>query len=316
MTVIDSSSAQRNNRTTGVNLTTPHITLEIPTISYGQYLSPIHEVPTPLPSPSHTPVPSLKRQNGISDLAVSIESPVGSHSQKLLLPQRHEEENISGENQSGRSPVPSIVIEGLDNDVDEKHSTANVAPATPTETCMQPDSPPLDSPRAALLGRTKPPPLHIINSNFTRFEALDSANGTTKSFDASYSPPPQGALPVVFVSEPSPDSAVEAFGRIKARQETHSRSNSPKHVIKWEQINIGSPPSRKHPVITESSIQEQILESNVRRSLKDTLSNSLDLPNPPPLITITSNFCHSEVESDSDAGTISKSHSIQAFDAN
>jgi hypothetical protein len=51
----------------------------------------------------------------------------------------------------------------------------------------------------------------------------------------------------------------------------------------------------------------------MRRVYKDTLdkSSSLELPHPPPIITITTNF--SEVESDSDAGMLGKYCLVKIF---
>ena len=74
--------------------------------------------------------------------------------------------------------------------------------------------------------------------------------------------------------------------------------------------DLGSPPLRKHiPEDATVNVAENLINdtiNSIRRVFKDTLdkSSSLELPNPPPIITITTNF--SEVESDSDAGLLGK----------
>jgi len=307
VTVIDPASAQRNNRSAGTNLNTPHITLEIPTINYGQFLSPIHEVPTPLPSPSHTPVPSLRRQSGISDSSVSSESLV--RQQPNQPKQKDGETTSSDESRKSCSPAPSIVIESADSNVERRNITIVVP--SPIQIVVESDSTlpsPISSPSPSP-SKTKPPPLHIINSNYSRFETF---NKMTEVGNECVRPPPPKTLPIVCVSEPSPDSDGEFYERRMYTQASAAdRKSQPKSVIKWENINIGSPPARKHSMdqsLNSGDVATTSDGPNFRRVLKDTMSSSLELPNPPPLITITTNFCNSEVESDSDAGVLGKAN--------
>jgi hypothetical protein len=80
--------------------------------------------------------------------------------------------------------------------------------------------------------------------------------------------------------------------------------------LEWGQVSLGSPPLRKHlPGDATVNVDDNFINNTItsmRRVYKDTLdkSSSLELPHPPPIITITTNF--SEVESDSDAGMLGK----------
>ena len=303
-------SAQRNNRTVGSSLTTPHITLEIPSTNYGQFLSPIHEVPTPLSSPSHTPVPTLRRQSGVSDSSsVSNDSPPRTESKRLFQQNLNKDDNISSDDISKSSCIstPSIIIDNVDGDsptpIDQSRPNITVVP--PIRIIVESDSPtpsPLSSPSPS---RTKPPPLHIVNSNFSRFEAfskLTSMEDVPVPNLSETRPQPPRTLPVLCISEPSPvsDSPVldpEPHLTAEGKSQTHT-------VMRWEHVSIGSPPIRKHSVDISQPAECQPTNDIFRRGLKEAVSSSLDLPNPPPLITITSNF--SEVESDSDAGTLGR----------
>jgi len=271
VTVIDPTSMSRGSRSSGSNLSTPHITLEIPTPNYGYYLSPIHEVPTPLPSPSHTPLPSLKRQNAVP----TSESSSGSPQMK-----RHTDSDMSVSDEAAtnsttmeRPRVPLITICSEDG----------IAVQVPTGS-KQAEMKVSTLPASPSLIKSKPPPLNIINSNFTRFEKLQRSMEQA----AIVNPPPvisvTPVVPVFCISEPSPE-------------DSPSKSNS---CLNWERINIGSPPIRKNRDNPASFINE----GPARRILTADKSSSLDLPAAPPMITITANF--SEVESDTDTGLLGR----------
>ena len=283
MTVIDPSSMSRSSRSSGSNLSTPHITLEIPTPNYGYYLSPIHEVPTPLPSPSHTPLPSLKRQNAVP----TSESSSGSPQMK-----RHTDSDMSVSDETAtnsttmeRPRVPLITIcseDGIAVQVPTGSKQAEMKVSTLPSSA--PPSAPSSAPASPSLIKSKPPPLNIINSNFTRFEKLQRSMEQA----AIVNPPPvisvTPVVPVFCISEPSPE-------------DSPSKSNS---CLNWERINIGSPPIRKNRDNPASFINE----GPARRILTADKSSSLDLPAAPPMITITANF--SEVESDTDTGLLGR----------
>ena len=134
VSVIDPMVAARSTRSNGSSLNTPHITLEIPTPSFGSFLSPIHEVPSPLPSP----LPSLRRQSAVPSTESSFVSPQGG-------------------SQSAKIPIPSVIIvsdDGVASDYLQPVDSDSPLPPTPQS------------------ARSKPPPLNIINSNFARFEKL------------------------------------------------------------------------------------------------------------------------------------------------
>jgi len=152
------------------------------------------------------------------------------------------------------------------------------------------DSSPVPSP-----GKSKPPPLHIINSNFTRFQS-----------EAAVLP----ALPLLCVSSPPPestDSENESTVHAEILEITQS-----KPLLNWKNISIGSPPIRKN-ILVDVKLSDRIVRDDdkttidFRRLFKDThdKSSSLDLSHPPPMITITTNFC-SEIESDTDTGKSGK----------
>lgn len=120
-------------------------------------------------------------------------------------------------------------------------------------------------------------------------------------------PQPPRTLPVFCISEPSPDSDSQDLEK-HHDDLTDEKKSLTQTVMNWEHVSIGSPPVRKHPVdMTISPIQQpdnQTAKEVPRRVLKESVSSSLDLTNPPPMITVTANF--SEVESDSDAGTLGR----------
>lgn len=306
MTVIDPTVSHRNNRAAATNLAAPHITLEIPTVNYGQFLSPIHEVPTPLPSPAHTPIPSLRKadRSGTSDSSSSINSQ--PQRKRAQLQQQKGSYYSSDESHTSMSSAPSIVIENAatGHDNQERHSISIVVPS-PIQIRVESDSAqhspvssasnsPLPSP-----AKTKPPPLQIINSNFARFEALETGSGANDS----RSPFPL-AVPILCVSEPSPDTNLESADKAGLREQP-SKKLQRKSVLDWQHVDLGSPPLRKLPDdAVVNTVVNSINDAGLRRAFKDALdkSSSLDLPHPPPMITITSNF--SEVDSDSDASIL------------
>ncbi|XP_059350348.1 uncharacterized protein LOC130692880 isoform X2 [Daphnia carinata] len=304
--VIDASAmSHRNSRLGTTNFTSPHITLEIPTMNYGQFLSPIHEVPTPLPSPAHTPIPSTRRAErcGSSDSPVSSGSSAAIDQRRSLLQQRWHRDGCNEKHGIGTS-VPSIVEKVTSSrEIPEKKSISIVVPsniqilvesdsAQPSPISSTANSP-LPSP-----AKTKPPRLNILNSNFARFEAFEMSTDTNE-----IAPVPPVTVPLLCVSEASPENT--DFDPLpKKCQNTKSQCTS---VLDWEHVSLGSPPLRRLPVdamVTDRSINDKSI--GIRRNFKDTLdkSSSLDLPHPPPIITITTNF--SEVESDSDAGMLGK----------
>ena len=274
MTVID--QAQRNSRSTSSSLSapfTPHITLEIPSVNYGNFLSPIHEVPTPLPSPLHTPNSGIRRQANLCS-----DSPTQ---------RRYKDDNSSDESHRSSSSVPSSGWES-DRTVHQMPVSIVVTPSIESR-----------SPTRS----NKPPPLQIVDSNFARFELAGSCTQGGSS------------LPVVCVSEPSPEQDGEAL-HDTAVDQTSCSSQCKKSVLKWKHVSIGSPPIRKtiDPGVIDASIGVSTgvfvgasAGQGFRRGLKESFQDkscSLDLPVAPPMITITANF--SEVESDTDAGLLGK----------
>ena len=190
MTVIDQSNAQRNNRScssssssNGANMNNcPNITLEIPSNNYLYFLSPIHEVPTPLPSPSHTPVPSLRRQNAASD---SDGSPC-----KRFQPTSTKH----GATRSKPLLTPSITI------CDDQGRFTEVTAGDQPAISKQPSTEPLQSPAAASQPppKPKPPPIIITDSNFSRFENVDADIPEIQIF--CYSAEPSAEIGQVFES--------------------------------------------------------------------------------------------------------------------
>ena len=278
VTVID--QAQRNSRSASSNLSapfTPHITLEIPNINYGNFLSPIHEVPTPLPSPSHTPNPSLRRQSNLC-----TDSP--TH-------RRCKDDTSSDDSRQSSS---SMLSTGWESDRTVHQMPISIV-VTPSAEARSPSR-----------SSNRPPPLQIINSNFARFEVTGRSVETEPS------------MPVVCVSEPSPEQDGEAL-HDTAVDQTSSSSQCKESVLKWKHISIGSPPIRKATDAGATDVNSATSVATVgvfvaassnqgfRRGLKDSFQDkscSLDLPVAPPMITITANF--SEVESDTDAGLLGK----------
>ena len=302
-------TGHRSNRSSTTNLTTPHITLEIPTVNYGQFLSPIHEVPTPLPSPAHTPLPSLRRVdrggNCISDSSLSSGSSGRLERKRFQLRQQPGNYNSSDDS----STAPSILIDSVagQENQETRQSISIVVPSA-IQIRIESDSAP-PSPHSSASNspqpspaKTKPPPLNILNSNFTRFEAFETGTESKE-----FRPGPPVRVPLLCVSEPSPDTDFEIPDRRCPLNQSAKKSQR-KSVLDWEHVSLGSPPLRKVPedVVANAAVVNSINDANVRRAFKDTLdkSSSLDLPHPPPMITITTNF--SEVESDSDTGMLGK----------
>ena len=312
---------QRSNRSTSSSLSapfTPHITLEIPTINYGNFLSPIHEVPTPLPSPSHTPIPSLRRQRNLC-----LDGP---------NPNRPKDESSSDESRQSSSSMPSINW--------ESDNTVNLMPvAMPKSIATSiPLSLPLMIPPIVTINvdgeltnisrsptRTnKPPPLQIVNSNFARFEVATAVAPAAATASAAASAPP--LVPVVCVFEPSPNNDSQLLQSSDSHPGVALNYHAKKSALNWQSVSIGSPPIRKtsdyqvaqHVANSDSTVictAAVTDESSFRRGFKESFqdkSYSLDLPMPPPMITITANF--SEVDSDTDAGLLGKYHfPIQAL---
>lgn len=304
-------------------MTTPHITLEIPTVNYGQFLSPIHEVPTPLPSPAHTPIPSLKRTTvggcAISESSLSSCSSTRLERKRSQLQQQRRNYNSPDVIYRSDSSAPSILIDTVSDSPIESQERPSISIVVPSAIQIRIES---DSPSPSTLSsasnsplpspaKTKPPPLNIVNSNFTRFDGLVTGSETNQ-----FRPTPPLRVPLLCVSEPSPDTdygavvsekkspLVQAVGQAAKQSQQHNKS-----MLGWQHVNLGSPPLRKLPVtdVTVNAVDvNSINDANMRRAFKDTLdkSSSLDLPHPPPMITITANF--SEVESDSDAGMLGK----------
>ena len=294
----------RSNRLSTTNFSAPHITLEIPTINYGQFLSPIHEVPTPLPSPAHTPIPSMKRADrcGSSDSSLSSGSSTLLERRRPLLQQQKWNYNSSDEYNKCGLPTPSIVVENVSSNPEnlERQSISIVVPST-IQILIESDSAqpspvsstansPLPSP-----AKIKPPPLNILNSNFARFQTFDSSTETNEFKSTS----PLKA-PHVCVLEASPETT--DFKNLQAGCGFSPAKKSQCNISKleWEHVSLGSPPLRKHlPGDGTVNVADNLVNdtiSSIRRVFKDTLdkSSSLELPHPPPIITITTNF--SEVE--------------------
>lgn len=156
-----------------------------------------------------------------------------------------------------------------------------------------PQSSPASSPKTSPVpspAKTKPPPLNIRDSNFKRFENLCSDAETSTH-----------QLPTLFVSEATPDH--ERHTELpKTVTAEGSKPGSRKFGMNWDNVDIGSPPLRKHPVDTGTLPSPP----SERRTLKDIndKSSSLDFPQPPPLITITASFC--QFESDIDPPMLGK----------
>ena len=276
MTVIDQSSSQRiNGRCSNGNsssLNAPHITLEIPSPTY-YYLSPIHEVPTPLPSPSHTPLPSLRRQDATLESSFGSPQRIGRSAHCCALQDR------------GKSiAVPDIVICTEDEDTLESSASGD-------------QKSPVPSPK------TKPSPLKIFDSNFARFDSMNISVETTEMDTIKAQ-----AVPTLCILEPSPEDERPPETEIQCYQvdvvaaETESESA----VLNWQRVNIGSPPVRRNS--GKSSADVLAHEGPLRRILRDSgdKSSSLDLAVIPPMITITTNF--SEAESDIDPDILGKFH--------
>lgn len=327
MAVIDPSAQHRsNNRSNTTNLTTPHITLEIPTVNYGQFLSPIHEVPTPLPSPAHTPIPSLRRTTGLERGGISDSSLSSSNSSTTRLERKRSQLQQQRHNYHGHCPdvihsgdssgCPSIQIETVGDSPDNPEQRPSISIVVPSaiQIRIESDSPPpstLSSASNSPLpspAKTKPPPLNIINSNFTRFNALQTAGSQTAN---EFRPTPPLRVPLLCVSQPSPDAEfvqIESASNCTSSRQCQQNKSS-NNMLDWGHVSLGSPPLRKVPVdvtVNAAANVNTINDASIRRAFKDTLdkSSSLDLPHPPPMITITANF--SEVESDSDAGILGK----------
>lgn len=281
VTVIDQSTNQRNSRTAANCLAAPHITLEIPSSNYGQFLSPIREVPTPLPSPSHTPLPSLRRAERGYPFGSSSRSPLSKERHRPGLQYQKEELQSSDESFKGIS----FALDDATSLHREKKSISITVPSAIRIQVESPQSTPLSSPRTSPVpspAKTKPPPLKILDSNFRRFEHFDAL-----AADASKQ---LATLPTLCVSVASPVNERQA--QINAASITKRKA-----ALNWDTVNIGSPPLRKHSVDAgrlASPPGEQ------RRGLKDANDkcSSLDLPQPPPMITITTSC--SEFESDTD----------------
>lgn len=310
--------AHRSNRLTTTSFCTPHITLEIPTGNYGQFLSPIHEVPTPLPSPAHTPIPSMRKADrcGSSDSSLSSGSSTLLERKRPLLQQQRWNYNSSDEYHKGSLSAPSIVVENVTSHSEnsERQSISIVVPST-IQILIESDSAqpspvsstansPLPSP-----AKIKPPPLHIVNSNFTRFETFQSSTGSNELKSTPPFTVPQLCVSEAFLETTDFEnlSTVSNQAGKKCSSSQCSRSLS---KLEWGQVSLGSPPLRKHlPGDATVNVDDNFINNTItsmRRVYKDTLdkSSSLELPHPPPIITITTNF--SEVESDSDAGMLGK----------
>lgn len=283
-------------------------------MNYGQFLSPIHEVPTPLPSPAHTPIPGPRRavdRRGSSDSSLSSGSSTVIDQRRSLLQQKWHRDSLNEKFGIGSS-VPSIVEKvASSRENRERHSISIVVPsniqifvesdsAQPTPASSTTNSP-MPSP-----AKTKPPRLNILNSNFTRFEAFEMSTDINE-----IGPVPPLTLPLLCVSEASPEKTDFDSSQNKCQHNQLAKKSQCMSVRDWEHVSLGSPPLRRLPVeamIMNNSIND--ISINIRRNFKDTLdkSSSLDLPHPPPVITITTNF--SEVESDSDAGMLGKYYYI------
>lgn len=313
----------RSNRSSTTNLTTPHITLEIPTANYGQFLSPIHEVPTPLPSPAHTPIPSVRRVDRGSSSSDSSSLLLGNSARldrkRSQLRQQAGNCNSSDESCKSGSSAPSIIIDSVasssSQENQERQSISIVVPSAiqirieSDSTQPSPVSSASNSPMPSP-AKTKPPPLNILNSNFTRFEAFETSTESNE-----FQPAPPARVPLLCVSEPSPDTDLETVDRRCLLNQSGKKSQR-KSILDWEHVSLGSPPLRKVPVdvvVNSAAAVHSINDASMRRAFKDTLdkSSSLDLPHPPPMITITANF--SEVESDSDTGMLGKYSLVRGF---
>ena len=304
VTVIDQT--QRSSRSASSNLSTgftPHITLEIPNSNYGSFLSPIREVATPLPSPSHTPNASLKRQSNLS----SSDSPTQRRCKRTV------DETSSDDSHRSSSSMPST---GWDSDRTVQQMPISIV-VTPSVEARSPTR------------SNRPPPLQIVNSNFARFElpSDSSVDGAATSIAAAAAaaatagptppPPLPSCVPVVCVSEPSPEQDGEVLVD-SALDQTNCPSQCQKSVLKWKNVSIGSPPIRQLAdangaagvstgVLVTAASSSFSPGQGLRRGLKESYQDkscSLDLPVAPPMITITANF--SEVESDTDAGLLGK----------
>lgn len=259
----------------------------------------------------HTPNPGLRRQSGVSDSSFSNSSSPRAE-RKLGIDNRKDEMNLD-DSRSSSSSTPSIFISQIDghnNLQSGSTSSIMVPPAIQINVLELADSSPTVSPVPSP-GKVKPPPLHIVDSNFARFKTPDPAPPSV------HIPP---ALPLLCISSPPPESTdsesettvciVETASKTEDKDTAKSISSS--SSFNWKQINIGSPPIRKNKAI-DTGLSEKMSrddgkpEAGFRRALKDTFdkSSSLDLPHPPPMITITTNFC-SEIESDTDSVILGK----------
>jgi len=162
---------------------------------------------------------------------------------------------------------------------------------------------PLPSP-----AKIKPPPLHIVNSNFARFETFSTETSTEIS-ELKSTPPL--TVPHLCMSDAFPQTTdFEHLNTGPNQADRKSQCSRYLSKLEWEQVSLGSPPLRKHvPGDPTVNVDDNVISDTItsmRRAFKDTLdkSSSLELPHPPPIITITANF--SEVESDSDAGMLGK----------
>jgi len=236
----------------------------------------------------HTPNPSLRRQSGVAETSFSTSNLSQAHCKPEIKYQRSIH---SDDSRSSSSSTPSIMISQIDEG--NLQSESNISVLVPPLIQINVES--VDSSPAPSPGKSKPPPLHIVNSNFTRFQS-----------ESAILP----ALPLLCVSSPPPestDSENESTVHVEAIEMTQS-----KPLLNWKHVSIGSPPVRKNTLIDAGLSDRVIRDDNTtkmdfRRPFKDThdKSSSLDLCHPPPMITVTTNFC-SEIESDTDTGPMGK----------
>ncbi|KAK2723116.1 hypothetical protein QYM36_001707, partial [Artemia franciscana] len=260
--------------------------LEIPCSSYCT-LSPIRELPTPLPSPtpSPQPTPNLIRQTAIADK--NTEGETSSTCSSL----RSRDSNSSSSEGLKKPPPQKLTIILTDCD-DKMEMELNVPVISVTECDSNPFSPstlssPVSRPSSP---KTKPPPIEIRDSNFTRFINTSNeppSNGSKDVNQRKCSLSQEAKIPVLQIIAPSP---VEEILPVLPRKKQDEFS--------WKTVHIGSPPVRKIPILTIESEIETGLPKKYLRDLQEK-SNSLDFPFVPPIITITSSF--SEIESDTES---------------
>ncbi|KAJ9597352.1 hypothetical protein L9F63_011792, partial [Diploptera punctata] len=282
--VLDALSAHKTSGPGSNLLQPPTILLEIPCGNISKCLSPIREVPTPLATPSPSPAltPILPRSappylRGRDDHIIQDVGPL-ARDFDLQLPcikitnSDNEDENSEDDEEEERNVVAPEVSEDVAKC--ESNPTTSSVPEIQEPDASQQLLPVTTKSRPPLLCNSLGTMLVVDDDDAPCEETTNECNGGETGCCNTQPANPPPVIPLLTVQQPSP---------------THH--GAPQLLIP------GSPPPQRGGH-TESNFL--FSGKGPRRLLKELdKPNSLDLPCPPPLITVTCNM--SEAESDTES---------------